>query len=162
VNLINTTNTISSEALVYAPLALNAVQGIEAAAAATPGETKSQIAINIVLAAAQTAAGVPIPTVAAVGSLVSLIVGILNFTGVFSHKAKPQAPPPPVNPAALGSAELSRSFSGASAQLTGAGQGPGAAASTVAQGYGQQTAGQQTAPPFGTQPAALVIPQPVT
>lgn len=133
-NLTNTTNTISTEALAYAPLALQAVTGIEAAAAHLPGDTKAQIAVNIVLAAAQVAEGVPVPQVQAVAALVSLFVGILNATGLFSHKATPA----PVN---LGN-------------LSGLAQGTGIAA--AAQGYGQQTA-----PPFGTQPATSGFIAPV-
>jgi hypothetical protein len=136
------TNQISAEALVYAPLALNAVQGIEAAAAATPGATKSEIAVNIVLAAATAAEGVPVPAVSAIASLVALLVSAANAFGVFKHKAP--APAPPAAPVNLFASQLGAS------QLMAQGT-SGAAGLAAAQGYGQQTA-----PPFGTQPVANV------
>jgi hypothetical protein len=90
-----TVSTITTDTLQYAPLALSAVTGVEAAAAGLPGETKSQIAINMVLAAAQTGEAVPVPQVQAVSALVALLVSILNATGMFSHKPKPSIPVPP-------------------------------------------------------------------
>jgi hypothetical protein len=92
VNLTNTINQITTEALNYAPLLLNAVTSIESAAAHLPGETKAQLAVNIVMAAAQTATAVPIPSVQAVAGLVSLVVGLLNASGLFKHK--PASLPP--------------------------------------------------------------------
>jgi hypothetical protein len=69
----------------YAPLALSAVTGVEAAAASLPGATKSQIAVSVILAAAQTASAVPVPEVQAIAALVAMFVGILNASGIFKH-----------------------------------------------------------------------------
>lgn len=85
-------NQIDSAALANLPLAFNAVTAIEAAAKPLPGESKAQLAANVVLAGAAAAQGVPIPAVQAVSGLVALIVSILNATGVFNHGPKFSAP----------------------------------------------------------------------
>jgi hypothetical protein len=79
-------NNVTAQTLTYAPIALNAVTSIEAAAAHLPGTTKSQIAVNMILAGATAAEGVPVPSVQAAAALVSLFVGILNATHIFSHR----------------------------------------------------------------------------
>jgi hypothetical protein len=84
-----TLNNISAQTLAYAPVALSAISSVEAADAAIPGVTKKQIAVNMILAGSQIAEGVPVPSVAAAGLLINLLVSILNATGIFSHKAAP-------------------------------------------------------------------------
>ncbi len=86
------TTTISATTLAYAPVALGAVSAIEASAATLPGETKAQLAANIVMASAQVGSSVPVPQVQEVSALISLFVGILNATGVFNHGPKVKAP----------------------------------------------------------------------
>lgn len=78
----------------FQPIALAAVTSIEAAHPALPGQTKSEMAVNIIMAAAQVGEGVPIPQVQAISGLVADIVGLLNTIGLFSHHAKPAAPKP--------------------------------------------------------------------
>jgi hypothetical protein len=87
--LQTTVNKIDALTLQYAPQILASVGAVEAAAASAPGLTKEQIVINTVLAGAQVASSLPIPSVSGIASLVGLFVGILNSTGIFSHKAKP-------------------------------------------------------------------------
>jgi hypothetical protein len=94
-SVINAVNKIDALSLQYAPQVLASVGAVEAAAANSPALTKEQIVINTVLAGAQVASSLPIPSVAGIASLVTLFVGILNATGVFSHKAKPALPEPP-------------------------------------------------------------------
>lgn len=132
-NLINTLDQATNQTMVYAPLALSAVTSIEQAAAQLPGETKSQMAVNIILAGAAAAQNVPIPSVEAAATLVSIFVGILNATGVFKHKAKtaPATPPPPAAPANLAALTGSQGIgvggsTGVQANLTGQTQGTAA------------------------------------
>jgi hypothetical protein len=79
---------ISALTLQYAPQALGAIAAIESAAKELPAATKEQVVVNVVLAAAQQAEGLPIPEVSEVASLAALFVGILNSTGIFSHGSK--------------------------------------------------------------------------
>lgn len=87
-------NTLTNETLTFAPLALSTVASLEAAASGLPGQTKSQIAVNVVMAAAQVGTAVPVPTVQAVSGLVELLVAILNASGLFSHAKKAAVPVP--------------------------------------------------------------------
>lgn len=85
----NTTDQVTEVIEKFTPATLAAVLAVEATAKEKPGTTKLQTVVNAVMASAQVASGVPIPSVAAIASLVSLIVGILNATGIFNHGAKP-------------------------------------------------------------------------
>jgi hypothetical protein len=78
---------ITTDVLTYTPIALTAVQEVEAAAASLPGATKNAIATAVVLASAKAATAVPVPPVQAVGALISLIVTIFNATGIFKKKS---------------------------------------------------------------------------
>lgn len=80
---------INDQTLKYAPSVLATVAAVESAAAGLPGQTKADIALNIVMAGAAGASNVPIPQVQSIASLISLFVGILNATGIFRHKTPP-------------------------------------------------------------------------
>jgi flagellar biosynthesis protein FliQ len=84
-----TVTAINQNTLLYAPQALSAITAIESAAAALPGVTKKQIAVNVIQASAKVAEGIPVPSVAAIGLLVDLFVSILNATGIFRKKTAP-------------------------------------------------------------------------
>lgn len=76
----------------YAPLAVSTILAIEQAAAHIDGQTKFQIAVNVLGAAAGGLETIPNTTVAALGGLVNFFVGLFNAaaaTGLFQHKAKP-------------------------------------------------------------------------
>jgi hypothetical protein len=90
-NLSKLLSTLTSSVTVYAPVALGAIASVEAADASIPGPTKAQIAVNIVLAAAQVGEGVPVPAVSDISTLVDVLVGSLNATGIFQHKAQQSA-----------------------------------------------------------------------
>lgn len=88
---------VTNDTLTYAPLALSAITSVEAAASGLPGATKSQIAVNVIMAAAQVGTAVPIPTVQAISGLVELLVAILNASNIFKHAPKAIAPPAPAS-----------------------------------------------------------------
>ena len=96
-NLTTAVNQIDTATLQYAPLALSTIGSIEQAAAGLPGETKAQIAISVIQAAAVAGESVPIPQVAAISEMINLFVAILNATGLFNHHAAaaPAAAPAP-------------------------------------------------------------------
>jgi hypothetical protein len=92
---VNSINKVDALTLQYAPQILGSITAVEAAASSAPGLTKEQIVINTVLAGAQVASALPIPSVTGIAGAITLFVGILNATGIFGHKSKttPAAPP---------------------------------------------------------------------
>jgi hypothetical protein len=94
---VSTIDQIDQSVLTYTPLALQTIAAIEVAAAGLPGQTKAQIASNIILASANATAGIPVPSVQAIGGLIGLLVSILNATGVFKKKPVTVAPVPVVS-----------------------------------------------------------------
>lgn len=79
-------NTVNDETLRWAPTVLGTILAVEnAAGSALPGTTKAQIVANAVIAGASIAGQSPNLTVASIGQLTSLLVSILNATGVFGH-----------------------------------------------------------------------------
>lgn len=95
---VQTENKVDALTLQYAPAILGSITAVEAAAGQMPGATKEQIVVNTVLAGAQTASSLPIPSVSGIASLVTLFVGILNATGVFNHGAARSKTAPPATP----------------------------------------------------------------
>jgi flagellar biosynthesis protein FliQ len=79
-----TISQIDSATLTYAPQILAGVTAIETAD--MPGTSKAQVVTNIVLAGAQVAEGVPVPTVQGIGLLITLFVSILKANGLFKSK----------------------------------------------------------------------------
>lgn len=80
---------IGAETLQHAPTALGTIIAVEQAiGASVPGELKSQIVVNSILAGAQAAGTSSNVTVSSIATLTALLVGILNATGVFKKKAK--------------------------------------------------------------------------
>jgi hypothetical protein len=77
---------ITSHTITFAPAVIAGVQAAEMSSA--NGTTKQQAVVNAVLAGARAAEGTPNPNVAAIASLVDLVVSVLNATGLFSHKSK--------------------------------------------------------------------------
>jgi hypothetical protein len=74
-------------ALQYLPFVLGGVQAVEGSIGQTDGKTKKQIVLSAVSAAAQVAGQVPEDHVKLVSGLIDAVVGQLNASGVFSHKA---------------------------------------------------------------------------
>jgi len=87
---------ISAQINAHLPATYAAVLAVEATAHDQPGKTKLQTVVDVVLAGAQAAQGVPIPEVQAIAGLASLLVGLLNGWGVFNHGAKPNIPSVPL------------------------------------------------------------------
>lgn len=80
---------INAEALKYTPSVVQTVLAVEQAAAGLPGQNKNEIAVNCILAGSQAVmTTVPNQTVQGLAALVSLIVSVLNLTGIFKKKAK--------------------------------------------------------------------------
>ena len=73
-------------ALQYAPHVAAAVQGIEATNAALPGQTKKQLVLTSIEAAAKVGESVPEPHVALISALIDTLVGVLNASGIFAKK----------------------------------------------------------------------------
>ncbi len=82
--VVSTVNDITSQIVTYTPAVAAAVQAAEMTGAS--GQSKKQAVLNAIQAGSQLAAGVPQPQVAAISSLVNLVVSIFNALGVFSHK----------------------------------------------------------------------------
>ncbi len=75
--------------LTYLPVVLKAIVAVEGTLKETKGETKKQVVLSIVNAAAE--AGTTAPdgsTSQEVSKLVDVTVDALNGAGVFSHKGK--------------------------------------------------------------------------
>ena len=72
----------------YLPVVISAVTSIEAAFKGTPGETKKQIALDIIKAGATAAEQIPEAHVQQVAGLIDTVVGVLNKSGLFTTTAK--------------------------------------------------------------------------
>jgi hypothetical protein len=91
---------IEASIAAFLPTTLAAVLAVEATAHSTPGQSKLQTVLNVVMATTGVAEQVPVPSVAAVAGLANLLVTILNATGVFNHGATPPVIPVAATPAA--------------------------------------------------------------
>jgi len=89
-SFIGTIDQINAETLKYAPGILQGVIAVEAAAKGLPGQTKSELVVNTILAGATAAQAIPVPQVQGIAALVALFVAILNAAGLFRHKAAPE------------------------------------------------------------------------
>lgn len=86
---------IEDSVVKYSPLAISTIMAIEQAAAHIDGQTKLQIAVKILGAAAGGVEQLPNTTIAAFGGMVNFFVAMFNAvasTGLFQHKAAPVAP----------------------------------------------------------------------
>jgi len=75
------------------PQILGGVIAVEAAAKGVPGETKKQIVLASIDAAAQAGEAVPEAHVQAASTLIDSIVKNLNASGFFGHAPAPATPP---------------------------------------------------------------------
>jgi hypothetical protein len=92
-SVTTTVNQIDQASATYAPAVLTGVLAVEKAAAGLPGETKSQLVVNTIVAGATAAEGVPVPAVQGIAALVALFCTILNAAGIFKPKPAPAAAP---------------------------------------------------------------------
>jgi hypothetical protein len=75
--------------LQYVPYVSQAMQSVEATNASLPGATKKQIVLASVQAAAKVGEQIPEAHVQLIATLIDLLAGIFNSTGLFANKAKP-------------------------------------------------------------------------
>lgn len=83
-SVVNAITVIDTQILAYLPAVIAGTQAAEQSTAS--GAAKLQAVVNGILAGSAIEAGSPNVNVAAVASLVNLVVSIFNATGVFSHK----------------------------------------------------------------------------
>ena len=75
--------------LQYFSVVLTTVKAIEASFADAPGASKLQLALGAIQAGADGISQIPEAHVQYVSSLISLVVNMLNTSGIFQHKALP-------------------------------------------------------------------------
>lgn len=80
--------------LKYAPYALAGAQAVETAVGAGNGADKKQLVIAGILAGAHAGETVPVPQVQVIASVVDLVVGTLNASGLLGKPASSVAVPP--------------------------------------------------------------------
>lgn len=80
----------------YLPYVLKAVKAVEEEVGAGNGQTKKQLILRAVEAAAHVAGDVDQETVAMIGKLIDMVVGTLNESGLLD--GKPRKAPVPVAP----------------------------------------------------------------
>lgn len=73
--------------LKYAPYAIAGAQAVETAVGASNGAAKKQAVLAAILGAVHVGETVPVTQVAAISSVVDLVVGTLNVAGVFGKVA---------------------------------------------------------------------------
>lgn len=76
----------------YFPAVLTGAVAVENALTSSPGATKSEVLVNAVMAAAKVGEQVQQPQVQMISTLVDITVGLLNSSGVFTHKDKVEVP----------------------------------------------------------------------
>lgn len=74
--------------LQYLPLVLRGVTAVEETMKGAPGESKKQVILDAVAAGAQTAEVAPDQHVKVVSTLIDVVVGALNTSGIFQHVPK--------------------------------------------------------------------------
>jgi hypothetical protein len=82
----NATKSIAA----YLPVVLTGIFAVEQVIGASNGQTKKQIVLSAVDAAAKAGEGAPNVEVASISALIDTLVGVLNASGLF---AKPAAAP---------------------------------------------------------------------
>ena len=70
--------------LTYLPVALQAVTSVEATIKNAPGSSKKQVVMDIITAGAAAGEQIPETHVQQISSLVDVVVGALNKSGVFT------------------------------------------------------------------------------
>ena len=68
------------------------MQQVEAVSASLPGATKKEIVMASVQAAAKVGESIPQPHIQLVSSLIDVLVGVFNASGLFQKAATPMKP----------------------------------------------------------------------
>lgn len=82
--------------LKYAPIVIAAVKEVETAVGAGNGADKKALVLAIVLAAVHAGETVPVAQVQAIASVIDLIVGVLNASGLLGKTTTEVNVPPAV------------------------------------------------------------------